>query len=137
LAQVDYDQDSRQGSGLAEVDSYNTNGQTYAHSLQMRSGCANRDGGAYWVEYDLARQWSLLTAVIGLQDDSPASSTMGWSIYGDGKLLANGSQTLGTSRSVKVSVKNVLRLRVEVTDQTSVNSCGRAHMIFGNLQLTA
>lgn len=133
---VDHDRDS-DNYGLTRTGSYDTNGRAYAHSLQMWSGCYNKDGGEYWDEYDLARQWSILTAVIGLQDDSPANSSMSWGIYGDGKLLANGSQTLGTSRPVKISVKNVLRLRIKVVDQSSVNQCARPHMIFGNLALTA
>jgi len=140
MSSVDYDRDSRTGySDSTQEGSYDTNGRTYAHSLQMWSGCYNEDGGDYWSEYDLARQWTILTGVIGLQDDSPASSSMGWAIYGDGKLLANGTQTLGTSRPVTISVKNVLRLRLKVNDPSGVKHCPEAHanLVFGNLELTA
>jgi serine/threonine protein kinase len=143
MSYVDYDRDSGEGSGLVQTGAFDTNGHTYVHSVRMWSGSCyntNADGGDYWYEYDLAREWTVLTAVIGLEDGSPASSSMSWVISGDNKPLASGTQTLGTSRSLKISVKNVLRLRVKVNYPGSTNTRNCDHfptMIFGNLELTA
>jgi len=142
MSMVDYDRDSGEGSDQVANGAFNTNGRTYVHSVRMwSSGCynPNADGGDYWYEYDLSREWSILTGVVGLEDSSPASSSMSWAIYGDGKLLANGKQTLGTSHPIKISVKNVLRLRVKVNYPSGTSSRGDPYptMIFGDLELTA
>jgi serine/threonine protein kinase len=143
MAPVAYD--SASGAGQAQADAYRTNGRQYGHSLGMVAGCDNQDGGDNWAEFDLSRSWSTLVGVVGLSDDSPDSTHMTWRVYGDGKILASGSTSLGSATPLHVPVKGVLRLRLWINDPSSVPSsdCVRtasgdyAHFAWGNLQLTA
>jgi serine/threonine protein kinase len=129
------------GAGQTETGAYKSNGVIYPHSLEMRSSCFNSDGGDVWVEYDLSRSWSTLTGHIGLTDDSPTGSAATWKIFGDGKLIASGKGTVGKNANLKVSVGNVLRLRVLMNDPaTAVRTCNMdptPRVAFGDLQLTA
>jgi serine/threonine protein kinase len=129
------------GAGQTETGAYKSNGVIYPHSLAMRSGCFNSDGGDVWIEYDLSRSWSTLTGHIGLTDDSPTGSAATWKIFGDGKLIASGKGTVGKNANLKVSVGNVLRLRVLMNDPaTAVRTCNMdptPQVAFGDLQLTA
>lgn len=130
------------GNGDTRTGAYKSNGVTYPHSLEMQSYCFNSDGGDVWIEYDLSRSWSTLTGHIGLTDDSPTGSAATWKIFGDGKLIASGKGAVGRNAKLKVSVGNVLRLRVLINDPaTAVRTCNNGdptpQVAFGDLQLTA
>ena len=143
MTTVAYDEAS--GAGQAQTGAYKSNGTQYGHSLGMQAGCYNQDGGDNWSEFDLSRSWSTLTGIVGLSDDSPGTTRMTWRVYGDGKILASGASSLGSAAPLRLSVRNVLRLRLWINDPSSVPSgtCGRtasgdyANFVWGNLQLTA
>ena len=137
--------DSAGGAGQAQAGAYKSNGTQYGHSLGMQAGCYNQDGGDNWSEFDLSRSWSTLAGIVGLSDDSPDTTHMTWRVYGDGTILASGASSLGSAAPLRLSVRNVLRLRLWINDPSSVSSgtCGRtasgdyANFVWGNLQLTA
>jgi len=111
------DRDHGGGSnGGYETGPYSVSGRQYGHALTMNAYCSNRDGGDYWVEYDLARSWSTLTATVGLRDDSPASAVANYSVLLDGKPMAQGILKLGQAVPLAIPVSGGLRLRLRMNN---------------------
>jgi hypothetical protein len=106
----------------------------------MVANCYYAKGVSYYIEYDLARSWSTLTGTIGLDDTSPSSGHISWKIIGDGKVLKQGANNLGTSTKISVPVAGVLRLRIQIQDDSVVgDNCPdpQSGLVLGDLELIA
>jgi serine/threonine protein kinase len=99
-------------------------GHTYGHALSMGDSCSRGDGGDYWVDFDISRQWETFTAVVGVTDKSPAATSVTYTVFADTHPISSGTLTLGKAVPINVSVHNVLRLRFLYHDPTALtNSC--------------
>ncbi|WP_278262232.1 DUF1707 domain-containing protein [Nocardia sp. AG03] len=86
-----------------------------------------------FVEYDLARKFTQLDAVLGIQDDStPSDIAVQFQIYADGTLLTDVIVKLGATVPVHLEFDKPLRLRLQVTDTTGGDCVG----VFGDLRVT-
>jgi hypothetical protein len=84
----------------------NINGKKYPKSVR-----SSFDG---WIEYNVNRRCRTLTGVTGLDDSSETGAQARIDISGDGNLLSSKTYGVGSSDAQKLSIKRVLRLRVEV-----------------------
>jgi len=76
-----------------------------------------------WVEYNLGRRWATLSTAFTYDDvHAPVTSSVRFRILGDGVELANQTVTFGQYVPVSVNVSGVLRLRLEVTRNGTVDS---------------
>lgn len=141
LSQLEYvDEDVAAVYGRLRADTYSTGGEQYGRSVLLFSSCGNRDGGNYWVEYDLSQDYTRFTAAVGLSDDSAADSAVTYSITGDQRPLAAGPLTLGQVDALDIDVSGVLRLRLLINDPDSiqdgcVNRPTVAAVVFGDAAL--
>jgi serine/threonine protein kinase len=118
------DRDNRSNNGSEQTGTFSTSGRQYGHAISMGVVCYNKDGGDYWIDYNLARSWSTFTATIGLRDDAPATSTASYTVLLDSKIVANGQLALGTATPINIPVNGGLRLRLKMNNPSpSVKSC--------------
>ncbi|MDN5933049.1 MAG: protein kinase, partial [Pseudonocardia sp.] len=110
------DEDAAAGNSYTERGDFAAGGDVYGRSLQLKVSCGGRDGGDYWIEYDLSQDYTRLTAAVGLADTSAADSAVTYEITGDQRPLASGQLTLGRVDGVDVDVTGVLRLRLLIND---------------------
>ena len=127
-------------SGEVTLDPIKSAGVNYQHPVSMDAGCYNQWGGDAWVDYDLARQYELFTATVGLDDAAPAGSTATYNLIGgDGRKLASGSLVMGSATKIHVSVAGEyrLRLRVNVPDPYNAAGCSTTYtkVVFGDAEL--
>lgn len=101
-------------NGYATFEEAKISGGRYGHTVTLSASCYNKDGGDYWVEYDLSREWSTFTATVGLRDDSPATAAASYTLLADNSVIAEGTLVLGDAKPVDVPVLNVLRLRLKI-----------------------
>jgi hypothetical protein len=84
-------------------------GVSYARSILLM--CV--DSGLNDREYNLGGKSSILSGVLGFDDDEDASGlTADITIYGDGNMLIEKSLTVGNAVQVSVPVRGFLRLRI-------------------------
>ncbi|MFJ9554566.1 protein kinase [Nocardiopsis sp. NPDC101807] len=105
-------------TGRAQVD-----GQVYTRALAPGS-CAESEYTECtgWVDYDLGRNWTTFTALIGVQDDSRADAATTFIVNVDGEPELTETLGLGEPLEIEVDVRNALRLRIEVeSDDYSVH----------------
>jgi hypothetical protein len=105
-------------TGRAQVD-----GQVYTRALAP-GACAESEYTECtgWVDYDLGRNWTTFTAVIGVQDDSRADAATTFVVHVDGEPELTETLGLGEPLEIEVDVRNALRLRLEVeSDDYSVH----------------
>jgi len=97
-------------TGRAQVD-----GQVYTRALAPGS-CAESeyDECTGWVDYDLGRNWTAFTAVIGVQDDSRAGAATTFVVHVDDEPEVTETLSLGEPLEIEVDVRDALRLRIEV-----------------------
>lgn len=128
------DRDPLTSNGSTRDGSFNASGTTYGHAINMNPGCANHDGGTYWIDYDISRKWSTFTTTVGLSDDSPADATATYTLIADTKPIATGPLTLGTATPIHLPITNVLRLRLQINNpESSSTKCrGRTSIIWGD-----
>ncbi len=134
------DNDDQAINGDYDTGPYDTGGDRYGRSVRLTAGCSNRDGGSYWVEYDIAEDFTRLTAAVGLADTSASDSAVTYTITGDQTVLASGPLTLGQIDTVDVPVTGVLRLRLSMTDPATIrdgcrSSNSSARVVFGDAAL--
>lgn len=133
--------DYASSTGVNDQGSYSIDGATYGHSVVLNPGCQNGDGGDFWIEYDLGKSWSLLTATVGASDTDADDAAFSYTVYGDGRVLASGHATLSRPESLRVNVSGYLRLRLMISDPASTNrECGFSNgphdYVWGNAMLT-
>jgi hypothetical protein len=133
--------DYASGTGVNDQGAYSVDGVTYGHSVVLNPGCQNDDGGDFWIEYDLGRSWSLLTATVGASDTDADDAAFSYTVYGDGAVLASGHATLSRPESLRINVSGHLRLRLMISDPASTNrECGFSNgphdYVWGNAELT-
>jgi hypothetical protein len=108
----------------------------YDDSVYQNVGCG---GGFIWV-FDLNRDYSKLTAVIGLDDASLANDQVTVTFKGDGDAnLGTVTTGLGDVKPTEVVTAGHLRLRVEVTRSGGgcIAETGYGSTLgFGNAELT-
>jgi serine/threonine protein kinase len=131
------DRDNRGTNGSEQTGTFSTSGRQYGHAISMGVFCYNRDGGDYWIDYNLGRSWSTFTATVGLRDDSPASSTASYTVLLDSKTVANGQLSLGTATPINIPVSGGLRLRLQMNNPSpGVKTCtgnpSRAQVVWGD-----
>ena len=134
--------DYASSTGVNDQGSYQVNGTTYGHSIVLNPGCQNADGGDFWIEYDLGKKWSLLTAKVGASETDAEDAAFSYTVYGDGRVLASGHATLSQPQSLRVNVRGYLRLRLMISDPGSTErECGFSNgphdYVWGNAMLTA
>ena len=133
--------DYASSTGVDAQGSYSVNGVTYGHSVVLNPGCQNGDGGDMWIEYDLGKSWSLLTATVGASDTDADDAAFTYTVYGDGSVLASGHAALSQPASLRVNVRGYLRLRLMISDPASTNrECGFSNgphdYVWGDAMLT-
>ncbi|MEV4460828.1 NPCBM/NEW2 domain-containing protein [Microbispora sp. NPDC004025] len=89
------------------------NGTTYPQSITLKPNSPWE--GANQAEYDLSRAWQTLKATVGVQDDAPADAKALVEVYGDDTLLYHNQLGLGEADTIRVSIGNVLRLKLKTT----------------------
>lgn len=108
-------------NGFNRGNSIPINAKTFTYGF---SGCQIPCSSAT-VDINLNRSFSTLTARLGVRDTSSASGSARIQVIADGKVIAVKTVRLGVSFDVKLSVKNVLRLRfVESNDGGVVAAIG-------------
>jgi hypothetical protein len=73
------------------------------------------------VEFDLGRAYKTFDATVGTRDDTNANVRYDYRVLVDGVQKASGTAQLGSTKSLSISVKGALRLRLEATVR-----CGKA-----------
>lgn len=110
---------------------HTVNGVTYDHPVAWSSGFS---GNPYWAEWDLSRQCTWLTSPgVGLADDAPSGATAIFSVQTDGSYRWQKTINLGQSDSLRVSIKDALRLRLAVEDVQ--NSYGNSYATWGDAEV--
>ena len=142
LTDLEYiDDDQKATSGYYRTDGpYKANGKEYSHGIAMNSGCQNRDGGDYWVDFDIGRQYKKLVGDVALYDKNSAGIKMKYQLLIDGESRVEKTLLTGQTEKLNIDVAGGLRLRLLVHDPrprnlTSCGSEGRAYVIWGDLQL--
>ncbi|WP_433292436.1 NPCBM/NEW2 domain-containing protein [Actinoplanes sp. CA-030573] len=137
LQYVDYDHKASTGYYRADGP-YEANGKDYPHGIAMSSGCQNRDGGDYWVDFNLGRSYTRLVGDVALEDSNTAGVEMKYQLMLDGVSKAGKALTAGNTSPIDVDVTDGLRLRLLVHDprRTSCGAEGHAYVIWGDLRLT-
>ncbi|MGD9529240.1 protein kinase domain-containing protein [Pseudonocardia sp.] len=134
------DTDSHIGhNGGWETGPASTSGTQHGHAVSMAAWCSGRNGGDYWIDYDLARDWNTFTATVGLRDDDVSDATASYKVLVDNQLLASGSLTIGKTMQVNVPVTGALRLRLLINNPTvgTQNCTGdKAMVLWGSPTLT-
>ncbi len=101
------------GSARWNTNVRDVNGRIAEHSISCG---VRRVGNQGWIEYDLGRGYSTFTTQLGIDDDAISiESRVRFRIYGDGVLLLSRDVGFGEIVPVQLSVRGVLRLRLEVT----------------------
>lgn len=91
------------------------NGQQQTQALACWPGTADKPA---YTEYAIGRHATFLDATVGMLDTA-AVGTGTIRILGDGKVLATQEVRFGTAEPLHVTIRNVLRLRIEVSGPTS------------------
>ena len=87
--------------------------------------------------YNLGRDYTKFTGLLGLDDNSPISTTHpSVEIDGDGLKLASFTPTLGHPAQINIDVTGVLRLDIKYTNAGQGIARNAAVLIVGNGQLT-
>ena len=120
-----------------DYETYSSNGVSYSHAAVMHSSCAieGADGGDFWIDYDLSRDYRTFSTMVGLSDDSPADMAATYNVYVDGTSAASGSLTFGTARKLDIPVAGALRLRLFVNDSAAQCS-NHDRVVWGSPMLT-
>lgn len=107
--------------------------QQFAIAEDLPDGNTNGDLG-----YNLGRDYTKFTGLLGLDDNSPMSSTHpSVEIDGDGLKIASYTPTLGHPAQININVTGVLRLDIKFTSPMSENIARpAATLVLGNGQLT-
>ncbi len=96
-----------QGSTLDHASRVTMNGTEYPSSLRAwETGVA---------EYTLARKCLTLRATYGVVDDAPTGSQVQWDVSADEAGLYTGTFALGEATKIKLSMKKVFRVKLEMT----------------------
>jgi hypothetical protein len=111
-------------TGLGRV-----SGQTYTRSIVFNSGYG---GQPAYVEYDLGRKYSTFQTTMGLSDDAKSDTRILLQVYGDNVELARQEVGLGQPVPVDIPIKDVLRLRLQVTTTSGSNE---QLVVFGDARL--
>jgi hypothetical protein len=108
------------------------NGKSQLYAVSTSLGC-DGDGD---VQYDLGRDYTQFTALLGIDDGSQSQSAApSVEIDGDGLKLGTWAPTLGKPVTIKINVTDVLRLEFKWTDPGLCGN-GSAYLVFGDGQLT-
>ncbi|MEU1982126.1 NPCBM/NEW2 domain-containing protein [Nocardia sp. NPDC019395] len=112
------------------------NGVSYAHAIyQQFNGCNT----AVSHTYDLKREWSRFSSVVGLADGGNAESVLQFEVIADGKsIYSSGSVRAGEPPAVDVSVAGVQSLTIGFTFvDGNLESCGQlGNGVWGDPALT-
>lgn len=104
------------------------NGQQHSQSLACTPGT---DKDPAHVEYAIGRHATYLDATVGMLDTGALGSAT-IKVLGDGKLLATQEVQFGTATPLRVTVRDVLRLRIEVTGQAAAK---QPRLVLGGVRL--
>ncbi|MGH9270447.1 MAG: PASTA domain-containing protein, partial [Ilumatobacteraceae bacterium] len=113
-------------AGQAQV-----NGDIYTRSVYMDVSTST----PLFIEYDLARKLTRLRGVIGVRDDSTASSLVKVEIFADGTPVSEQDLALGQIAELDLDMTNVLRLRLQVTNLTYEGCCDEYNFVFADVRL--
>jgi hypothetical protein len=83
------------------------NGHEYAHSIWQSYSPT---------QYDLKRRCDQLTYTAGITDNSSSDGVIQFEVYGDNRRLKSFRLGFGHDSQQTVSVRNVLRLKLQITD---------------------
>ncbi|MGD9525246.1 MAG: protein kinase [Dehalococcoidia bacterium] len=131
--------DTDDRTGTWRTGQASTSGTQHSHAVTMAASCSGRNGGDYWIEYDLARDWNTFTATVGLRDDDASDATASYKVLVDNQILTSGSLTIGKTAQVNVPVTNALRLRLLINNPTiGTSDCtgAKASVLWGTPTLT-
>ncbi len=97
----------------AYTGSITINGVSYPHAIyQQFSGCSTEVSHTY----DLNREWSRFSSVIGVADGSNTESTLQFSVVADGKsVFTSGNIGVGVPPKMEVPVAGVENLTISFT----------------------
>jgi hypothetical protein len=110
----------------------------YVYAIQTTADAGtDADMGVYWQEYRINKEWSRFTSVIGVSDDSDSSEPVDFKVFGDGKVLVQGTTRKGDAKKIDVPVKGVtvLRLWVSEPSQITADCCDDPAPTWGDPQL--
>lgn len=94
--------------------------------------CQSRENSANDSVWLLNRKVNQFKAVVGQSDDSDPGSTVAWAVYGDGKLLTQGTSAYGQAAPIDVNVTGMLRLTVSVTLTSRPENAGSPALVFAD-----
>jgi hypothetical protein len=123
------------GPWKSQISSPMLNGTLQQFSIQQDLQDANNNGD---VGYNLGRDYTKLTGLIGLDDNSPKSMLHPTiEVDGDGLKIATYTPTLGHPAQITINVSGVLRLDIKYISLDSDDNASTAGtLILGNGQLT-
>jgi serine/threonine protein kinase len=128
--------------GIWKREAGSVSGQSFGHALKTRAIC-DEQSQDYWVDYNLARNYSRFTAKVGISDSARASSKASYNVLVDGRTVAGGDLIFGQAVPLDIPVDNVLRLRLQVNeheDATKTNcysgNNGPAFVVWGDPMIT-
>jgi hypothetical protein len=117
-------------SGNFDTGNATVSGNSYLNSVILDMAL----GGSYSVSYNIERQWHVLKATVGLQDDSPQNEEYEFQVFADGRPIYSHLFTLGQSQHIRLNIVGVLRLELRATLSSSA-FFGEAHGVWGNAYL--
>lgn len=98
-------------SGVDTRDNLNVNGREQLRAFADGWGCCGNTTREAYIDINLGRAYTKLTARFGLEDHSAANSAVRFEVFADGNTLYDHSFILGQSSDVTLTVTGVLRLR--------------------------
>ncbi|WP_245670921.1 NPCBM/NEW2 domain-containing protein [Nocardia flavorosea] len=121
----------------AYTGSISVNGVAYPHAIyQQFSGCSTEVSHTY----DLNREWSRFSSVIGVADGGNTESALQFSVVADGKsVFTSGNIGVGVPPKVEIPVAGVENLTIAFTllDGASSSSCTQlGNGVWGDPTLT-
>ncbi|MBF6352817.1 NPCBM/NEW2 domain-containing protein [Nocardia flavorosea] len=120
----------------AYTGSLTVDGVPYSHAIyQQFSGCSTEVSHTY----DLNREWSRFSSVIGVADGGDTDSTLQFSVVADGKtVFTSGNIGVGTPPKVEVPVSGVENLTIGFTllDGDSSSCAQLGNGVWGDPTLT-
>jgi hypothetical protein len=93
------------------------NGQKLLSGFQSTYCCQGTPVRQSTIDLNLSRKYRTLTGLVGIEDHSQPNVSVRVQVFGDNVVLFDKTVTLGHPQQLRVSVANVLRLRVVFTGQ--------------------
>ena len=112
--------------------SHTVNGVTYDHPVAWSAGFSTQE--PYWAEWDLSRQCTWLTSPgVGISDNAPSDASAVFQVQTDGAYKWQKTISLGHSDSLRISIKDVLRLRLSAASVQ--DATGNSYATWGDAKV--